>query len=146
MQGGPIEVVERPPAEVAEGVPGQGDRGFLFTRCRMFNPDLKRGSLELLILSVLEAGPRHGYEIGKRLERLSQGRLEFKASTLYSILYRMEDRKWVKGRWVERKGERRRCYYTLTARGQGVLEAQREEWKAFAAMVNRVIGLAPKGA
>jgi transcriptional regulator len=112
----------------------------------MFDPDLKRGSLELLILSSLESGPRHGYEIGKELERRSRGRLEFKASTLYSILYRMEDRAWIKGRWVEKKGERRRCYYTLTPAGTRELARQREEWKAFAAMVNRVIGAEPAGA
>jgi len=112
----------------------------------MFNSDLKRGSLELLILSVLEGGRRHGYEIGKRLEHLSGGELEFKASTLYSILYRMEDRGWIKGRWVEKKGERRRCYYTLTPLGGEVLVSQRNEWEAFAAMVNRVIGPSPAGA
>ena len=112
----------------------------------MFNSDLKRGSLELLILSSLEAGRRHGYEIGKQLERRSNGRLEFKPSTLYSILYRMEDRGWIKGRWVEKKGERRRCYYTLTSAGASELASQRVEWKAFAAMVNRVIGLEPAGA
>jgi len=112
----------------------------------MFNPDLKRGSLELLILSVLEGGRRHGYEIGKRLEHLSGGELEFKASTLYSILYRMEDRGWIKGRWVEKKGERRRCYYTLTPLGGDVLVSQRNEWEAFAAMVNRVISPSPAGA
>lgn len=112
----------------------------------MFNPDLKRGSLELLILSCLEVGRRHGYEIGKELERRSNGQLEFKASTLYSILYRMEDRGWIKGRWVEKKGERRRCYYTLTKAGAGALANQRREWKAFAEMVNRVIGPEPAGA
>jgi transcriptional regulator len=112
----------------------------------MFNSDLKRGSLELLILSSLEAGPRHGYEIGKQLERRSKGQLEFKASTLYTILYRMEDRGWIKGRWVEKKGERRRCYYTLTAAGGRELASQRSEWQAFAAMVNRVLGLDPAGA
>ena len=109
----------------------------------MFNPDLKRGSLELLILSVLEVESRHGYEIGKQLERRSGGQLELTASTLYSILYRMEDRGWIKGRWVERKGERRRCYYTLTPEGGKVLAAQKKEWEAFAAMVNRVVGLNP---
>ena len=109
----------------------------------MFNSDLKRGSLELLILSSLEAGPRHGYEIGKQLENRSDGRLEFKASTLYSILYRMEDRGWIKGRWVEKKGERRRCYYTLTQSGGLELARQRAEWEAFAAMMNRIIGLSP---
>jgi len=109
----------------------------------MFNSDLKRGSLELLILSSLEAEPRHGYEIGKQLERRSHGRLEFKASTLYSILYRMEDRGWIKGRWVEKEGERRRCYYTLTPAGAAELASQRKEWVAFSAMVNQVIGISP---
>jgi transcriptional regulator len=109
----------------------------------MFNPDLKRGSLELLILSSLESGPRHGYEIGKQLEYRSKGRLEFKASTLYSILYRMEDRGWIKGRWVEKKGERRRCYYTLTSNGTTELARQRVEWERFTAMVKEVIGPSP---
>jgi len=112
----------------------------------MFNSDLKRGSLELLILSALEGGRRHGYEIGKQLERRSNGQLEFKASTLYSILYRMEDRGWIKGRWVEKKGDRRRCYYTLTPLGGDVLASQRTEWKAFVAMVDRVLSPEPAGA
>jgi len=112
----------------------------------MFNPDLKRGSLELLILSSLEAGPRHGYEIWKQLERRSKGQLEFKASTLYSILYRMEDRGWIRGRWVEKKGKRRRCYYTLTSSGVNTLVSQRTEWEAFAAMVNRILRPEPAGA
>ncbi len=112
----------------------------------MFNPDLKRGSLELLILFSLEAGPLHGYEIGKQLERRSNGQLEFKASTLYSILHRMEDRSWIKGRWVEKKGERRRCYYTLTPLGGEALVSQRKEWEAFSAMVNRVLSPSPAGA
>ena len=112
----------------------------------MFHPDLKRGSLELLILSSLEGGRRHGYEIGKQLERRSNGQLEFKASTLYSILYRMEDRGWIKGRWVEKKGERRRCYYTLTPAGRTELASQRRAWEAFSTMVNRIIRPEPVGA
>ncbi len=107
----------------------------------MFNPELKKGSLELLILSALEENARHGYEIGKHLEHRSGGRLEFPVSTLYSILYRMEGRGWVKGRWVEKKGERRRCYYTLTPKGREMLTRQRQEWKAFSTMVNQVIGV-----
>jgi DNA-binding PadR family transcriptional regulator len=109
----------------------------------MFSADLKRGSMELLILSVLDGHVRHGYEIGKLLEERSGGLLEFRVSTLYSALYRMEDRGWIKGRWVEKKGQRRRCYYTLTPDGLNALEAQRREWKAFANMVNEVIGLRP---
>jgi len=109
----------------------------------MFSPDLKRGSMELLILSVLAGGTRHGYEIGKLLEQRSGGQLEFRVSTLYSALYRIEDRGWIEGRWVERAGQRRRCYYTLTSDGRAALDAQRREWEAFAAMVNRVVGLSP---
>lgn len=109
----------------------------------MFSADLKRGSMELLILAVLERRTRHGYEIGKLLEERSGGRLEFRVSTLYSALYRMEERGWIKGRWVEKEGERRRCFYALTRDGRAALAAQRREWKAFAAVVNEVIGVSP---
>ncbi len=107
----------------------------------MFNSELKRGSMELLILSVLQGKPLHGYEIGKQLARCSGGELEFPVSTLYTILYRMEDRGWTKGRWVEKKGTRRRCYYTLTREGKEVLATQQEEWKAFTTAINRVIDM-----
>ncbi|MGD8276704.1 MAG: helix-turn-helix transcriptional regulator [Gemmatimonadota bacterium] len=96
--------------------------------------------MELLILSSLDGEVRHGYDIGKVLELRSGGALQFPVSTLYSILYRMEDRGWIKGRWVERKGERRRCYYTLTGAGKAALARQRDEWAAFTSVVNRVIG------
>lgn len=107
----------------------------------MFSAHLKRGSLELLVLSVLVGESRHGYEIGKRLEALSDGQVQLKVSTLYSVLYRMEGRGWIRGRWVENKGQRRRCYYTLTPDGSAALEAQKKEWRAFAAVVNKVVGL-----
>ncbi len=107
----------------------------------MFRPELKRGSLELLILSALEGHTRHGYEIGKVLEARAGGLLEFRVSTLYSLLYRMEKKGWIKGRWVEKKGQRRRCYYALTVAGRKVLVVQRREWKAFSAMVNELIGV-----
>ncbi len=109
----------------------------------MFSPELKKGSLELLILSVLEGRSRHGYQIGKHLEHRSGGRLEFRVSTLYSVLYRMEERGWVKGRWVEKEGERRRCYYALTPEGRKVLAAQRREWRSFTAMVEDLIEPSP---
>ncbi len=107
----------------------------------MFNSELKRGSLELLILSVLDGHNRHGYEIGKLLEQRSGGKLEFPVSTLYTILYRMEDRGWLKGRWVEKKSQRRRCYYHLTNEGEKILARQQREWMDFTAVVNEVIGM-----
>ena len=106
----------------------------------MFNSDLKRGSIELFILSALDGRTRHGYEIGKILEERSGGQIQLPVSTLYSTLYRLEDRRWIKGRWVEKAGERRRCFYTLTPGGKRALAAQRREWQAFAAVVSRVIG------
>lgn len=106
----------------------------------MFSSDLKRGSLELVILSALDGRSRHGYEIGKFLEERSDGHIQLAVSSLYSTLYRLEDRGWIKGRWVETAGARRRCYYTLTPGGRAALAVQRREWETFAAVVNRVIG------
>jgi transcriptional regulator len=106
----------------------------------MFSSDLKRGSLDLFVLSALEWRPRHGYQIGKIIEDRSRGQIRLAVSTLYSSLYRLEDRGWIKGRWVEAAGERRRCFYTLTPAGKKALADQRQAWEAFAAVVTLVIG------
>ena len=106
----------------------------------MFTAEMKKGSIELLVLSLIEARARHGYEIGKLIEARSDGKLKFQIPSLYPLLCRLENRGWIKGRWVEKKGERRRCYYRLTARGKRILTAQRENWKAYTAAVNQVIG------
>ena len=103
--------------------------------------ELKKGSAELLILSLVEARQRHGYEIGKLIERRSNGALKFSAAALYPLLYRLEKRGWLQGKWVERPGERRRRYYRLTAGGRKVLAAQRSGWRAFAAAISRIAGV-----
>jgi len=105
----------------------------------VFSPELKKGSVELMVLSILESEPRHGYDIGRMIEVRSGGSIQFNITSLYPVLYRMEERGWIAGRWVERKGERRRCYYRLTQQGERVLSAQRKEWAAFTAAVNQVI-------
>src|SRR5213079_961949 len=87
--------------------------------------ELKKGSAELLILSLVEAQPRHGYELGKLIEARSGGVLTFRVASLYPLLYRLEKRGWVQGRWVEKAGQRRRRYYRLTPQGRKVLAAQR---------------------
>lgn len=107
----------------------------------MFSPELKKGSTELLILSLIEARARHGYEIGKLIEARSGGRLQFRIASLYPTLVKLEERGLVKGRWVEQAGTRRRCYYKLTAKGRKFLEAQRTTWQQYVAAVNEVIGL-----
>jgi transcriptional regulator len=105
----------------------------------LFSPELKKGSLEMLILSLVEARPRHGYEIGKLIESRSGGRLTFALPTLYPALLRLENRGWLKGRWVERAGERERCFYSLTPAGRRVLAEQRATWRIYVSAVNDVM-------
>ncbi len=105
----------------------------------MFSPELKKGSTEMLILSLLESRARHGYEIGKLIETRSGGRLTFALPTLYPTLLRLENRGLIKGRWVEKAGERERCFYRLTAAGRKVLAGQRDTWRAYVDAVNAVL-------
>jgi PadR family transcriptional regulator PadR len=107
---------------------------------RSLDRELKRGSAELLILSLLDARPRHGYDLSKLIETRSGGHLKFHIDSLYPLLYRLEERKWIKGYWVEKPGERRRRFYKVTAEGQGVLAQQRKTWAEFVEAVQRVTG------
>ena len=106
----------------------------------MIDRELKKGSAELLILSLIEIRPRHGYDISKLIESRSQGALSFHVASLYPLLYRLEKRGWILGRWVEKAGQRRRRYYKLTPAGRKVLAAQRNTWEAFVAAINRITG------
>lgn len=107
----------------------------------LFNRELKKGSAELLILSLLEARPRHGYEISQFIENQSGGALSFNIASFYPLLYRLEKRGWIQGRWVEKTGQRRRRYYRLTAAGKQMLEQQRNSWLQFVAAMQRITGL-----
>ena len=104
----------------------------------MLDRELKKGSAELLILSLLEARPRHGYDISKLIESRSDGRLRFHVASLYPLLYRLEERAWIQGKWLEKAGQRRRRYYRLTAEGRRVLARQRNTWSAFVEAVRRI--------
>ena len=106
----------------------------------MTSTDLKKGSAELLILSLVERVPRHGYELGKLIESRSRGAVRFNVASLYPLLYRLEKRGWLQGRWVEKAGQRRRRYYRLTADGRSVLKARRRSWSEFVAAVRRIVG------
>lgn len=103
--------------------------------------ELKKGSAELLILSLVEDQPRHGYDIGSLIEQRSGGVLRFNVASLYPLLYRLEKRGWIQGRWVEKAGQRRRRYYRLTFEGKKVLAAQRNGWREFVEAVNRITGM-----
>jgi PadR family transcriptional regulator len=108
---------------------------------RVLDRELKKGSAELLILSLVEDQPRHGYDIGNLIEQRSKGALKFNVASLYPLLYRLERRGWIQGRWVEKAGQRRRRYYRLTAEGKKVLAAQRNSWREFVEAINRITGI-----
>ena len=105
---------------------------------RALDRELKKGSAELLVLSLVEARPRHGYELCKIIETQSEGRVTFHIASLYPLLYRLEERGWIHGRWVEKAGQRRRRFYRLTSEGRRVLAKQRKTWTSFVAAVNRI--------
>jgi PadR family transcriptional regulator PadR len=103
--------------------------------------ELKKGSAELLVLSLLEGHPRHGYEISQMIELRSKGAVRFNVASFYPLLYRLENRGWIAGRWVEKPGQRRRRYYRLTAEGKKILKVQQSTWLEFVAAMQRITGL-----
>src|SRR5262245_3642631 len=100
--------------------------------------ELKKGSAELLILSLVETRARHGYDIARLIEQRSSGEVKFHAASLYPLLYRLEKRGWIEGRWSERAGERRRRLYKLTREGRRILAAQRSGWEKFVRAINHI--------
>ena len=107
----------------------------------MIDKEMKKGSAELLILALVETQPRHGYELCKLIETRSNGVLTFHAASLYPLLYRLEKRGLIGGRWVEKAGQRRRRYYRLTAEGKRVLATQRRTWGEFMAAIMLIGGV-----
>ena len=103
--------------------------------------EAKKGAAELVVLAFLEDEPRHGYELAQLIEERSGGALTFNFASLYATLYKLEERKWIRGRWFEKAGQRRRRYYTITAEGRDVLAAQRKEWRTFFELIHVLAGV-----
>ena len=114
-----------------------------YIKSAMLDRELKKGSAELLILSLVEDQPRHGYDLSKLIETRSHGVLKFRVASLYPLLYRLEKRGWIQGRWIEKAGQRRRRYYRLTTAGANVLASQRDTWREFVGAINRITGVEP---
>ena len=108
----------------------------------MASTDIRKGSAEMILLALLEDRSRHGYELAKRIESQSDSRLQFHVASLYPMLYRLERKGLVEGRWVEKAGERRRRYYRLTATGRKALAERRKSWREFVRALNRLTGFA----
>jgi transcriptional regulator len=109
----------------------------------MLDREIKRGSTEMLILALVETRARHGYEIAKLIEERSESVLQFHVASLYPLLYRLEKRGLLQGRWVEKAGQRRRRYYKLTPAGRKVLAEQRQTWQDFFIALDRVARITP---
>ena len=107
----------------------------------MTDQEWKKGSADLLILSLLEHEPRHGYELSRLIETRSKGVVKFHVASLYPLLYRLEKLGWIEGRWIEKAAQRRRRYYRLTRGGRKVLAAQRRDWRAFVKAMGHVAGV-----
>jgi PadR family transcriptional regulator len=109
----------------------------------LISPDRewKKGSAELLVLSLLEDQPRHGYDISKLIQIRSSGALRFHVTSLYPLLHRLEREGWLEGRWVEKSHQRRRRYYRLTPQGRKALRSKQKSWIDFVAVVSRVMGI-----
>jgi DNA-binding PadR family transcriptional regulator len=104
----------------------------------MIGTGIKRGTAELAVLSVLEHGPLHGYELARRIEQQTKGALRFTLAALYPMLYSMEQRRWIRGVWeTSSSGRRRRCY-RLTPVGKKMLSPLRREWAELFGALRRL--------
>jgi DNA-binding PadR family transcriptional regulator len=103
----------------------------------------KKGSADLFILALVDEADHHGYEIGRQIDLRSAGTVRFTMASLYATLYRLEEKSLIKGRWVEKSGQRRRRYYRITDSGRAMLATQREDWSRFIAALSEIAGVRP---
>lgn len=104
-----------------------------------YGRELLKGSTDHLILSLIGQEPVYGYRLIKEIGMRSEGYFQFKESTLYPALHRLERDGLIKGKWEHLTNGQERRYYYLTEAGRRVLSEKRDEWKGFSAAVNLVI-------
>src|SRR5688572_32794486 len=125
------------PLDTSNGGPICSDTTY---RPTMLRPELKKGSAEFIVLALLENEQRHGYDLARLIASRTKGVLKFHAASLYPLLYRLEKRGWIDGRWVEKANQRRRRYYRLTPAGKKILAAQRSSWREFVKAMGSIVG------
>ena len=104
--------------------------------------DLLQGTLDLLILRTLQAGPQHGWAISERIQQVSEQVLQVNQGSLYPALHRLEHRGWIAAEWGVSELGRRARFYRLTAAGRKKLETERQSWERFTAAMGRVLEMA----
>lgn len=103
------------------------------------NSDQLHGTLDMLVLKVLENGAMHGYAIATRLQQVSRDVLQVEEGSLYPALYRMEQRGWLSSEWAPSDTGRRARFYRLTRSGRGQLKAETESWVRLSQAVQAVL-------
>jgi PadR family transcriptional regulator, regulatory protein PadR len=106
---------------------------------RTTEPDLLRGSIDLLVLKALSLEPMHGWGIGARIQQMSKGRLDVNQGSLYPALQRLEHRGDIESEWQTTENNRRARYYRITARGRRELGNEVEKWKRFAQTISLIV-------
>jgi len=101
--------------------------------------ELLQGTLDLLILKVLNGGPQHGFGIAQRIHLLSQTVLKVEEGSLYPALYRLEDKGWIEAEWGQSDNNRKAKYYSLTKSGRKQLATEQEAWDRVAAAIAQVL-------
>jgi transcriptional regulator len=101
--------------------------------------DLLQGTLDMLVLKVLESGASHGWGISQRIQRISEDVLQVNQGSLYPALHRLERQGWIRSEWGTSENNRRAKYYALTGSGEAQLAAETENWERLAAAVARVM-------
>ncbi len=102
---------------------------------------IARGSAELAILALLDEQPLYGFEISRRIDERTQGALRFTLASLYPMLYGLEKRKWIAGKWQSNEAGRDRRYYSLTPAGKKQLAPLRQEWRGFFQALDQLAGV-----
>lgn len=94
----------------------------------------------MIILALLDGRARHGYELARLIDTESGSKLQFHVASLYPMLYRLERKRLVEGKWIEKPGERRKRFYRLTPLGRRALGEHRRNWREFVSALNRLTG------
>lgn len=101
--------------------------------------EILKGTLDMLILSSIAQGPKHGYGIARWLEETSHELLVIEQGSLYPSLYRMEERGWISARWGVTELNRRAKFYSLTTRGREQLQSERKGWERLVKAITLVL-------
>jgi PadR family transcriptional regulator len=100
---------------------------------------LLQGTLDLLILKIVELGPVHGYAISQRIQQISKDVLQVRQGSLYPALHRLEGRGWLKAEWGQSDAGRQSKFYSLSAEGRRQLRRERQSWERLAGAVGLIL-------